>query len=412
MLDAKPSDGAAPRLTAPVLVSLLCLAEVLGMAGVSAFAALLPGFRAEWSLSNAEAGWIEGSFQAGYLVAVPVLVSLADRVDPRRIYLVSMLVGVGATLGFALFADGLWNASLFRALGGISLAGTFMPGLKILSDRMSGAAQSRAVAFYTACFSVGSSLSILLAGLIADSFGWRWAFATAALCALVAFAVVLLAVPSAPYDTARRGGTRLLDFRPVLRNRPAVAYSLAYAAHMWELYGFRAWLVAFLTVGLSSSSISGAMLEGPAVTTLAAAILLLGLPASILGNEAALRYGRRRVVAIVMMASAGLALAVGLSTALPFAVTAALCALYSLTVSADSASLTAGAVGNAAPGHAGATMAMHSLFGFAAAMLSPLAFGAVLDFGEGGAYSWFAAFALLGAGVATGPLLLWRLRSR
>jgi MFS family permease len=410
MTEAKPSDGAARRLTAPVLVSVLCFAEILGMTGFSAFAALLPGFRAEWGLSNAEAGWIEGMFQAGYLVAVPVLVSLADRVDPRRIYLLSMLAGVAATLGFALFADGLWSASLLRAIGGISLAGTFMPGLKILSDRMSGAAQSRAVAFYTACFSVGSSLSILLAGLIADGFGWRWAFATAAACALAAFTLVLLAVPSTPYSPTPRGRARLLDFRPVLRNRPSLAYSLAYAAHMWELYGFRAWLVAFLTLGLSSSGASGAMLEGPSVTTLAAAILLLGLPASILGNEAALRYGRRRVVAIVMAVSAGLALAVGLSTALPFAVAAALCALYSMTVSADSASLTAGAVGNAARGHVGSTMAMHSLIGFAAATLSPLAFGAMLDLGEGSARSWFGAFALLGAGVATGPLLLWRLR--
>ena len=36
-----------------------------------------------------------------------------------------------------------------------------------------------------------------------------------------------------------------------MRNRQALAYSLAYAAHMWELHGFRAWLVAYLLFAAS-----------------------------------------------------------------------------------------------------------------------------------------------------------------
>jgi hypothetical protein len=38
---------------------------------------------------------------------------------------------------------------------------------------------------------------------------------------------------------------RLLDFRPVLHNRPAMGYILGYGAHCFELYGIRTWLVAF-----------------------------------------------------------------------------------------------------------------------------------------------------------------------
>lgn len=53
---------------------------------------------------------------------------------------------------------------------------------------------------------------------------------------------------------------------------------------------------------------------------------------------------------------------------------------------------------------------MDSLLGFAAAALSPLAFGLVLDLAAGtGALARGLAFGLLGAGVATGPLPLRRL---
>ncbi|MCG8358855.1 MAG: MFS transporter, partial [Kiloniellales bacterium] len=68
------------------LVVLLCLAEVLCMIGFGTFPALLPGFFVAWGLSNTEAGWINGVYFAAYMLAVPVLVALTDRVDPRRVY--------------------------------------------------------------------------------------------------------------------------------------------------------------------------------------------------------------------------------------------------------------------------------------------------------------------------------------
>jgi predicted MFS family arabinose efflux permease len=70
----------------------------------------------QWGLSYASAGWVEGAFQAGYLITVPVLVTLTDRVDARRIFAGAAVVGGLASLGFAAFAQGLWSACLFRTL--------------------------------------------------------------------------------------------------------------------------------------------------------------------------------------------------------------------------------------------------------------------------------------------------------
>jgi MFS family permease len=378
------------------LIFSLCAAEVLAMAGFGTFAALLPTLQGEWSLSNAAAGWIEGAQQFGYLAAVPLLLGLSNRLDSRSTFLLSVLTGIVGSIGFSVFASGIWSACLFRALSGASLAGVLTTGLKILSNRMEGKAQTRAIAFYTASFSLGGSLSVLLAGQ-AGAFGWRWSFAAAALAGLVGLALGAATLPRGD-DRRKDPSPWFLDLRPALANRPAMAYSLAYAGHMWELYGFRAWLVAFLVF-------SGA--EGADATTLAAGILALALPASVLGNEMALRFGRRQTLYLLMGGSAALAGVIGFTAGLPFHATAALCGLYAMTVSADSASLTAGAIAAARPASRGATIAIHSLIGFLGASFGPLAFGWTLDLaGAERGLGWGFAFAVLGLGVATGPIAL------
>lgn len=386
------------------LVLALCAAEVLGMAGFACFAALLPGLSAEWGLSGTQAGWVSGVYFGGYMLAVPVLVSLTDRVDARRIYLASTVLSGAGALGFATLAEGFASALAFQAIGGMGLAGTYMPGLKALGDRLSGPAQSRATAFYTSSFGLGASLSFLMAGQVGAWLGWRWAFGLAGLGSLAAFLIVALALEPRPPARPEGPAWNLLDFRPVLSNRPVMASVLAYAAHNFELFGFRSWIVAFLAFSQGLQPPGGLAVEP---TVVAALLILVGIPASVLGNEMALRLGRRRWVVGVMAASAALACLLGFAAPLPTAAVLALCALYGATVTADSAALTSNVVAAADPARRGATMALYSAVGFAGSFAGPLVFGAVLDLaGEGAVAGWGLAFAAMGAGVALGPLAL------
>ena len=59
-----------------------------------------------------------------YMLSVPLLVGLTDRVDPRRVYLFGVALTTLSHAGFALFADGLTSACILRALAGIGWAGT------------------------------------------------------------------------------------------------------------------------------------------------------------------------------------------------------------------------------------------------------------------------------------------------
>ena len=381
------------------------MAEVLGMLGFFTFPALLPDFISEWGLSNPEAGWISAVFFLGYMVTGPVLVSLTDRMDPRPIYLIFMGLTAVSIAGFPLIAQGFWSAMIVRTLAGIGLAGTYMPGLKALSDLIEGPAQSRAVSFYTSSFGIGSSLSFYLSGKITLWAGWPAAFYLLSIGPLLSLVLVWLLLPANPPAPGLRSGLNAGDFRTVLRNRKAMGYTLAYAVHNFELFGFRSWLVVFLTFSIQGRPDQSDLI---APATFAAIITLLALPASVTGNEFAVRFDRRRVVCTIMFASALLAGGLGFASKLPFPVVAVLCLLYGVSVMADSSPITAGTVAEASPGLRGTTMAVHTCIGFLGSFLGPLVFGIVLDLAGGGdqVFSWGVAFAVMGAVVALGPLFV------
>ncbi|MFZ0611382.1 MAG: MFS transporter [Desulfobacterales bacterium] len=385
----------------------LCLVEVLAMIGIATFPALLPTFIDAWHLNNTQAGWINAVYYGGYMISVPVLVSITDRCDARHVVLFGALGAMVSALGFALFATGFRSAVFFRLLAGISLAGIYMPGLKLLGDHTEGALQSRYVSFYTASFSIGLSLSFLLAGEVNTRFGWRWAFVLAALCALGAvLATVRFLPPGTTRPATSPAGKRSyfrFDFKPVWAAGRALAFIFGYAAHMWELFGSRSWIVAFLTFSQSLQAASA----GFSATRIAFLVGLIGLPASIAGNEIARLFGRKKTIIVIMSVSAALCSVIGFSAPLPYAVVVGLCLLHAVTVVGDSAALTAGAVGAAPAGCRGATLALHSTLGFGAAFLGPLAVGMVLDlFSSQMTLAWGMAYLTMAAGCALGPFFI------
>lgn len=397
----------------PALV--LCVAEILTMVGAFAFPALLPGFQAEWGLSNTQAGWISGLYFAGYALAVPVLTALTDRMDAKRIYLAGAAMAALGGLGFAWLAEGFWTALAFRVLAGMGLAGTYMPGLKALVDRLqtTDRGQARALSFYTASFSIGTALSFLVIGEVARTWDWRTAFAVGGACALAGLALAATLRPVAPQampplpSGTNAPPARLLDFRPVFRNRRAMGYVLGYATHMWELFALRTWMVAFLGFALMQDGSGG--MDPTLAASYCAMVAMLG---SLVGADLAARFDRPKVIAVSMVLSALIALGFGASAAsLPYGAVIALAFFYNFAVQLDSAALTTGAVLMADPGRRGATIAVHSLIGFTAAFLGPLAFGMVLDGIGQTAQGWWLAFASVGLIALAGPFAMHLCRS-
>ena len=387
------------KITPVRLVLLVCTAQVCVQIGAYVWPALLPGMMARWSLTNSEAGWLTGLFYAAYTVSVPVLVTLTDRIDAKRVYLAGVGLTVIAHLFFALYADGFWTAALARSLAGIGWAGTYMTGLKLLADRVEGRLMARAVSGHAAGIGIAGALSFVIADVVSRAGGWQAAFAVGAVTAALAWSIVAVLAPPRQGPAVRSAdGGRLFDFRPVFRNRSAMAYALAYCIHTWEMNSLRGWSVAFLAYVAVSTGESNPWI---APTIVATAMGLVGIVASIVGNEISIRFGRVRLIRVAITGSVLVGAVIGFLGPTSYALASALVILYGFVIWFDSSSLTAGTAGSADPSRRGATLAVHSMLGYGGGFVGPLAIGWTLDLaggmsrvGWGVAYLIVAAFAL------------------
>jgi MFS family permease len=177
---------------------------------------------------------------------------------------------------------------------------------------------------------------------------------------------------------AQRGA--LLDFRPVFRNRRALAWIVGYTVHTWELAVLRAWAVTFLTATIARLG-APSWMPSPAVVFTAAG--LAGIAVSVTGNETAQRYGRSRVVLWAMTGAAVLSVATGWTTGISVALAVVAVMVWNVAIYLDSSGLTAGTVQAADPQLRGATMGLHSMAGYTGGFLGPLGVGLVLDLAGG-----------------------------
>ena len=266
-----------------------------------------------------------------------------------------------------------------------------MPGLKAITDPLEGTAQSRAVSWHAAGVGISGAASFAIAGLVGN---WAGASASFLLGGATALGAVLIAATMMPSALPASAGTapsrRLLDFRPVLRNRAAMGWIIGYTVHTWELSALRAWGVTFLAAVCASQ---GAPSWLPDPTMLFTVAALAGIAVSITGNETAQRWGRGRVVTVAMSTGAALSLLTGWSASAPAVLAALLVVLWNAAIYFDSSALTAGTVQAADKELRGATMGLHSMCGYAGGFVGPPLAGLILDLvGRDTVAGWGLAF--------------------
>lgn len=393
-------------------VAAVCASEVFGLAGYAIVPALLPQFFAAWSLTGAQGGWLAGIMLAGYMVAVVPMVGLTDLVPARTVYLGSSALGALANFGVAASAD-FAGALAFRALTGIAIAGMYMPGLRALTDGLEGSRRARVAAYYTSSFTVGTSLSFLF-GRLGLLWGWQSAFVAAGILGVLGTVIAWASLPRpmpAPLVPPPRSPFR---FGAVVANRDVLVLIIAYAAVIWGSAGLRQWIVVFLNFCADNA---GAVVEEQwQVLATAAAIAFLGVPAGLLGNELAIRFGLRTTATVLFLVAALANGLFALSATGPFAAAIVLSLMAGFVVQGNFSKLTSGVLAVADSRYTGATIALYSCIGFGGGFIGTVLFGVTLD-AFGGAASlpaWLLGFGTCAlaslAGAAATALLSPRVR--
>lgn len=88
----------------------MLLAQTCALLSFACYAVVLTTLQDEWQLTNLQSGLITSAFFFGYMLAVPLATALTDRVDARKVYLVSGLCATCGLLGMSQLASNFWTA--------------------------------------------------------------------------------------------------------------------------------------------------------------------------------------------------------------------------------------------------------------------------------------------------------------
>ena len=378
-------------------LGLVALVQILVLALWFSASAVAPALRAEFALSGAQAGWLTATVQVGFAVGAvgSALVNLADRIRPNVLITLSALVGVAATAALALIAHDAWTVLALRLLTGVTMAGVYPPGMKIVVSWFPNA-RGAALGLLVGALAVGSAAPQLINGL--SSLPWRGVLLTASVLALVGAAVSLLLVRSGP---AMRPA-RVPDPRYVLRmfrDPRQRLVNLGYFGHMWELYALWSWLPAYLA---ASNAVHGRLGIGVAAFVVAG---LYGLVGCLVAGLWADRRGRAHVAMVAMLLSAGCGLASVLVFDNPVLFLVVLAA-WGATAVADSAQFSAALTEVADQEYVGTALTAQTAIGFLVSVLTIQALPALADL-----VGWRLAVPLLAIGPLLGAAAMARLRT-
>lgn len=377
------------------------------------YSAVLPILRLEWGMNNTHAGMIFSVYQLGYITSGVLLSILSDRINIKHIFITAAFCSAAGNLLFAIFAHDFYSGMIFRAITGIGMGGTYMPGLKLVAERFEAGSRGRAIGIYVGSLVLGGSLSLAVTGFLTGFYGWRLAFI---FCSIGVCIGAVLAFPLfSGYQPVEHISSEAGYSGEVVKNRPALLMILGYGAHMWEMYGMRSWLAPFFSSALISWGFGTTRATGLA-SAIAAILIGIGAFSTAITGTLSDRYGRTATVTVVMLLSAALSFSFGWLINTNLSLTLVTGLLYGYLVVAESPVFSTGLTELVAPGYLGAAMGLQSLIGYSMGMISPTVFGWALDtFRDwrpfpGFHAEWGIAFSVLGIGALTGPVCMWLLR--
>lgn len=149
--------------------------NILNYADRSVLSAVLPKIQTEFLLTNTELGLLASSFLLIYALTTLPLGIWADA-SPRK-NIVALCVGVwsiATTLGG--LTRNFVQLFITRTFLGIGEAGYAPASLSMLGDLFPREQRGRILSYWSVGNLIGTALGLILGGLIADAYGWRWAF--------------------------------------------------------------------------------------------------------------------------------------------------------------------------------------------------------------------------------------------
>ena len=272
-MKASPTPTPASERQAARLAALVLAAGVSSALHIGKLPVAIPLLKTGLGLSLLQAGFLLSLVQlAGMLLGLVVGLA-ADRLGPRRVMLVGLLLlALGSALG--ALAPGVEALLWTRALEGLGFLLAVLPAPALLRQRVAHPPTlSRALGWWGAYMPFGTALALLLGAPLMALMDWRGVWWLLSVMSLLAAVVLWQRVPrDEPSTGAGQGGALPLGPRlqRTLTTRGPWLVALAFFLYSGQ------WLavVGFLPTIYSQAGVGGLLLG--ALTALAAGINMLG----------------------------------------------------------------------------------------------------------------------------------------
>ncbi|MFG1426518.1 MFS transporter [Roseixanthobacter glucoisosaccharinicivorans] len=385
--------------TKTISLTILVFSEVAAMSAWFATTASLSAIREHWTLTPFHEALLTSSVQAGFVAGtlISAILSLADRVDLRRLFAASAFIAFLANVAILAFEPTSPMVPVLRFITGMCMAGVYPVGMKIASTWAKGDL-GLLIGLLVAALTLGSASPHAIGAL--GGLDWRLPVVGAATGALAA--AVLINFAALGPNLAKAPPLRFDSALKAFRMRAVRLANFGYFGHMWELYAMWSWIGVFFAASFAARYGAAPPFD-PRYG--AFAVIAAGALGALIGGWCADRLGRTTVTMGSMVLSGCCAVLIGFSFGGPAVVTLAIALVWGVTVISDSAQFSAAVAELSERGLIGTMLTVQTCVGFLLTLVTIHLIPYVVAL-----VGWQFAFAVLAIGPFFGVLAMARLR--
>ena len=187
-----------------LLLALLFTGTLMGALDLAIIGPALPVIQAEFGMQQRELAGLINSYTLLQMLGALLLAKFADRVGPRLIYIISILLFATGSLQIVL-AESAWMLNFGRAMQGFGAGGVFPAAASVIGARLPPKERGPALGILGAVWGIAFLIGPILGGIFLR-FSWQWLFAINLPIALVLIIGAMKMLPGhsgrepAPFD--------------------------------------------------------------------------------------------------------------------------------------------------------------------------------------------------------------------